>query len=64
MLFVILICAIICILGDHFRSLWGPFAGWAQSVSLVSYLAIDIAVSLSLCPSLFCSVANITVMAI
>jgi len=21
-------------LGDYFRSLWGPFAGWAQAVSL------------------------------
>jgi len=26
-------CAIIWISGDYFRSLWGPFAGWAQSVS-------------------------------
>ena len=25
-------------LGDYFRSLWGPFAGWAQSVSFLCLL--------------------------
>ena len=27
-------------LGDYFRSLWGPFAGWAQSVSFCSVVRL------------------------
>ena len=33
MLVVDQICIIFSLLGDHYRSLFGKYAGWAQSVS-------------------------------